>query len=341
MTARRALTTRPARALVAGAGLMGSWHARAIERAGARVAVVVDPDRSRAATLAAGHRGAVAAASLDEVRAGTFDSVHVCSPVGTHEPLIRWAAGSGAHVLCEKPLAGTAAATRALLAEMGAAGLLLCPAHQVLFQRGVKSALARAARLRPVHVDLTICSAGAQGSDASAHDDLIVEILPNPVALVHRWLAPGSAGTWRVARHAPGEWLAVLDGSRPGVSILLSSHGRPPVNTARVIGEGGTAHLDLFHGFATFEPARVSKMWKVVRPLRLGADIARDAGVNLARRALLAQPAYPGLWELVREFYACLATPSMPPPISPEETIAVADACDAIASAADITPSGR
>jgi predicted dehydrogenase len=316
---------------------MGRWHARAIRRARARVTLVVDPDQSRARALAARHRGAAAIASIDEARPGTFDTVHVCSPVRTHEAIIRWAARAGAHVLCEKPLAETGEETRNLLAEMTGSGLVLCPVHQVLFQRGVQAAFDRARALRALHVDVSVCSAGARTPDASAQDDLAAEILSNPLALIHRWLQPGLPDLrWRVSRHAPGEWRMLLEGAYPGTSLLVSSHGRPPINEARIIGEGGTAHLDLFHGFATFEPPIVSRARKAVRPLALGTGIVRDASLNLARRTILAQSAYPGLWELVRDFYACLLSRDAPLPVSPEETIAVADARDAILDAAGV-----
>lgn len=334
MTNRRSSAVRPARAAIVGAGLMGTWHARAIARAGARVVLVVDPDARRAAALAEHHRGALAVSAIEDATPGGFDTVHICSPIHTHEAMIRWAITVGAHVLAEKPLAATAAATRALLAEAASAGLALCPVHQMPFQRGARQALARKAALRPLHVSVTVCSAGAEGRDAPAHDGLVAEILPNPLALIAQWTEAPEDAAWHVGRSSPGELHAYLP-SRPDVSLLISAHGRPPVNMARIIGEGGTAHVDLFHGLATFEGARVSKMRKAVRPVALGARLAGGASANLLRRAVLAQSAYPGLWELVREFYGCLLS-GAPPPISHREILGVAEARDQILNAAGL-----
>jgi hypothetical protein len=49
----------------------------------------------------------------------------------------------------------------------------------------------------------------------------------------------------------------------------------------------------------------------------------------LGQRALRRQTAYPGLWELVQQFYAAAAQHA-PSPISPAATLAVACARDAI-----------
>lgn len=93
-------------------------------------------DRSRAMAVAAGERfGAAAirtdaAAMLAEVRP---DIVHVLTPPQTHDALVRAALAAGAHVVCEKPMASTAAETAALLDVAAQAGRMLVESRNLLY----------------------------------------------------------------------------------------------------------------------------------------------------------------------------------------------------------------
>jgi myo-inositol 2-dehydrogenase/D-chiro-inositol 1-dehydrogenase len=87
---------------VIGAGLMGSTHARLLARAisGASVAAIADPVAS----------GAVYTDGFDLIADPAVDAVVVASPAATHEPYVLACLEAGKPVLCEKPLATSAAA---------------------------------------------------------------------------------------------------------------------------------------------------------------------------------------------------------------------------------------
>src|SRR5690606_27166749 len=87
-----------------------------------------------------------AAAMLAEVRP---DIVHVLTPPQTHAPLVRQALAAGAHVICEKPMTGTAEETGALLDAAAAAGRVLVESRNLLFNDPVIALLEaiRAGRL--------------------------------------------------------------------------------------------------------------------------------------------------------------------------------------------------
>ena len=127
---------------------------------------------------------------------------------------------------------------------------------------------------------------------------------------------------WHVADSPAGELRA--EGIADGVSlgILISMRARPTRNTLRVMCEGGTFHVDLFHGHSVVEPPGVSRARKALRPLSFSLTSFGAAGANLARRALRREPAYPGLRDLVAEFHA--ATLGAKPPITAEEALDVA-----------------
>ncbi len=314
------------RAGVVGAGLMGRWHARELERAGGVLVALADLDPARAREL----DPARAVGDLAELLAAEPEVVHVCAPLGSHAELVERCLEAGAHVLCEKPLAPDAATTERLLASAAARGRSLCPAHQYLFQPGFARVMSSLPRLAPVlHIDTVACSAGGEGRDA---EEVVAEILPHPLAVLER-LVPGGVAAleWSSARPRPGELRATAAAEGVDVGLLVSLGGRPTANELRLIGAGGTARVDFFHGYAVLERAAVSRARKVAHPLVLAATTAGAAAANLTRRAARAQPAYPGLRELIAAFYAAVRGAAHTP-LSPEETLAVARARDALSA---------
>jgi predicted dehydrogenase len=313
--------------VIVGAGLMGRWHSHAARRAGALVRAVVDSDAARARALAGASRGAHACTDLEEaLAAGSVDVVHVCTPTATHERLVDAALQRGCHVLVEKPLAADLAATRRLLSGAEAAGRLLCPVHQFLFQPGVLWAQAALPSFGTLRLfEMRVCSAGAEGLPDAERDGVALDILPHGLALAARFCStPIAEGDWRLRHAAPGELL--VDGLVGGVSVSVhvSMGGRPPVNQLRLVAERGTMHADLFHGFAYAELGTASRSGKITRPFVSAIRQGAAAAGNLLWRVVRAEPAYPGLRELVRRFYAA-ADGQMPSPISPAETLAVAE----------------
>lgn len=322
---------RPLRAAIVGAGLMGRWHADAVSRAGGIVTMVADPDSSRASSLAR-KVGAQSTTRIGGMLSrDVADVVHVCTPVGDHERIVRLAIDAGRHVIVEKPLAPTAKAAMELYAVASTAGTLLCPVHQFLFQRGVMRMMSDVASLGALtEIAADICTAGAEGGDQAARDHLAFDVLPHPLSLVARLVDSPLAGAgWQVSRATAGEIQAIgsLDGI--AISIHVSAAGRPTRNTIRVTGERATAHADLFHGFAFVERGRVSRVAKLTRPFVVSARTVATAGGNLARRALRSEQAFPGLRELVSQFYAAVKS-GKESPVGVAESLDVARARDAI-----------
>ncbi len=307
---------------------MGRWHAHAVRRAGACVAAVVDADPARAATLAR-HHGARSAASLGDVL-GSVDVVHVCTPTSSHAVLITEALDAHKHVLAEKPLAASAVDTRRLVELAAAQGALLCPVHQFPWQRGVLSLLQALPDLGSVrHVDVVTCSAGATRSADLEADAVALDILPHPLAVLTRVLPGVLSEAWTVRKTGAGEYRLLTCAAGASVTVLISMAGRPTVNMMRVIADAGTAHVNLFHGYAVIERGSVSRLGKISEPFAIATTTLATAGLNLAVRAFRREPAYPGLNELTARFYAAVASGSAPP-IPPAETMAIADAVEAV-----------
>lgn len=319
------------RVAIVGAGLMGQWHADAVRRTGSTISVIVDRDEHKAAQLHRLHPAASVASDFASVlKANLADVAHICTPAHTHEALAQQAIEAGLHLLVEKPLTETSETTARILQRAESKHLFLCPVHQFLFQPGVlraQNAIGKIGAL--MHVDTLICSAGAERGLLDANL-VVADILPGALSLIAR-LVPNAIGnaTWRVEHAAKGELRASTSVERISISVLVSLSGRPTVNSLRLIGERGSAHVDLFHGYSVIESGAVSRTRKIAHPfLRSGATIL-SAAANLASRATRREPAYPGLRELISRFYDSLRNGGTPP-ISPAETLAVAVARDKI-----------
>lgn len=326
----------PIRAVVAGAGLMGRFHAAAIDAVGGTLTAVVDRDLGRARSLARGGAVAASLAELPGLARGAVDVVHVCTPADTHVDVVSEALALGAHTIVEKPVAPDGDATAELLAAADRYEAMLVPVHQFVFQPGIRRILTCRERLGAVvGVQFEAATAGADVGLLDA-DELVADILPHPLALFARLVdEPPSKLEWLVRRPAAGELRAVAESRGTGLGIVISTRARPTRARLWITGTRGSAEADLYHGFSTFERGDVSRAWKAARPFTRSATTLAVAGRNLAHRAVARETAYPGLRELVRQTYEAIAAGAAAP-ISAAETLAVAHARDAILRAAAV-----
>ncbi len=104
------------RAGILGGGFMARVHRTALREAGGVLQAVATRSASGghiAAEVLGAERSEVDTAAL--IAAPDIDVVHVCTPNATHASLTRQALEAGKHVVCEKPLATTAADARELM----------------------------------------------------------------------------------------------------------------------------------------------------------------------------------------------------------------------------------
>jgi predicted dehydrogenase len=326
----------PLQIAIAGAGLMGRWHAEAGRQAGGTVTAVLDSNEHAAQQLAGRFQRAKPFTGLEQLLVAARPNIlHICTPLNSHAGLAAAALEAGCHVLVEKPLARTAAETERLLGLAEKQGRLLCPVHQFIFQRGVRQAREELPHLgRILQMNAVIRSAGGQEQPAGQLEAIVNDILPHPLAVFQTLLpAPGLSPTtpWQTDRpgypEQAGEFWATAQAGETTLRITVSLNGRPTANTLEIVGTAGTLHLDLFHGFAVGESGHVSRFRKIVHPFDLAGRHLTAAAANLARRTWNRQPAYPGLWELVNAFYQAVHQ-GKPSPISPADTLIVAQIRD-------------
>src|ERR1051326_6502785 len=113
------------RAGIAGAGMVAAVHADAIRRAGGSVVGVAASTAERSKAAAQRLNAARGYDSAEELAvAEDIDVLHVCTPNALHGPLVRAALAAGKHVVCEKTLSLSGAASDELAALAERSGLV-------------------------------------------------------------------------------------------------------------------------------------------------------------------------------------------------------------------------
>ncbi|HWJ58991.1 MAG TPA: Gfo/Idh/MocA family oxidoreductase [Sphingomicrobium sp.] len=123
------------RAAIIGCGAIAHEHLPYLA-ASPRVELVAVCDTSPALASFMQKRFRAAACFTDAgkmLRQTQPEVVHVLTPPQTHASLIRMSLEAGAHVICEKPMTGSAGETEALLTEAGQRGKLLVESRNLLF----------------------------------------------------------------------------------------------------------------------------------------------------------------------------------------------------------------
>ena len=112
------------RAVVVGAGWAGEGHTLALRNAGVDVVALCgrspEPTRVRAGQLEIPHVRFDWRAAIEELQP---EIVSIATPGPTHRAIAEYAARLGCHVVCEKPLAGSAEDGRAMLVAAERAGV--------------------------------------------------------------------------------------------------------------------------------------------------------------------------------------------------------------------------
>ncbi len=167
----------PVRVGVIGFGQWGPNHVRNFSLMdGVEVVRVCDASPARQAAARKFLRGVAVTADAAEVtRAADIDAVVVATPTASHFELVKAALEAGKDVLCEKPLARTAAECRELAEVAARHGRILMVGHVFLYNPGVrhlKTDLDRGELGRIYYMDAVRTNLGPVRQDVGAIYDL-------------------------------------------------------------------------------------------------------------------------------------------------------------------------
>jgi predicted dehydrogenase/nucleoside-diphosphate-sugar epimerase len=300
------------------------------------------PDAAQALARRAGATAYTAVAEfLNDARP---DVVHICTHPATHVDLARQALLAGVHVYVEKPFAETRADAEALFTLARERGLLLCAGHQLLRDPAFCRLLERAPALQPLVLVDSYFSfrpprLNPYRSAPAALAEQLLDVLPHPLytlvaALTH--LAPGNGAAETAPRlvhvtATPTDLHAVLRAGDATGRLAVSLRARPIASTLTVTGAHGSLTTDFVRGtmLGTGNDG-TSPLEKIANPFVEAGQLAWGSAGGLARR-LTRGINYPGLAELLDEFYAAVAAGDRSP-LSVEHLRTVTDIYEVLAA---------
>ena len=346
----------PLRVAVIGCGAIAYEHLPFIASSEVAQAIALC-DRSRALAIAAAERFGLEAALYvdadDMFSRERPDIVHVLTPPESHPRLVRQALAGGSHVVCEKPMTGSAEETAALLAAAHAAGKRLYESRNLLFNDPVIALLAAVrggdlGEVRECDILLGLDFLAGPFGDTNLSGPAVVlpggavhDFLPHLV-----YLYQAIAGN-AVADAVVGEY-SNRSGNRRAVfnscDVLLQSgrvRGRlriacdvePAAFRIAVRGTRGSAETDLYNPYLRIEGAPYTGKAYPLGQVRAGMALARAGAANLYRK-ISQHGTMHGMPRMLAAIYAAIRE-GAPEPMTPDEILATARLVDQIVALGD------
>lgn len=324
-----------------GAGKMAMHHAKAIDLVkNAILVAVADPAFENKDRLNVFGKGVEIYSSpedlLDRVKP---DVVHICTPPETHALLAKMALHHGAHIYVEKPFSLNAQEATEVLSLAKEKKLDVCAGHQLLFE----SPTLRAGEIlekfgRTIHIEsyfsFNPVRRSKDGRTAISPLDQLVDILPHPVYLLLHFLkkkssqkdAPIDISALEVS--TSGSVYSILRCGDVTGSLIVTLEGRPIESYIKIVGTNGCLYADYVRGTIIELPGPgKSTIAKILNPYKQSRQIISETTKALFRRIFKKQKSYPGLFEIIGNFYNRIQT-DMPVTISDSSIIETVAICE-------------
>ena len=302
-----------------GAGQMAGHHLDALSRVRTPHAVVGVQDVRLPMAQAFARRApaeARAFGTIAELLAQTQpDLVHICTPAGTHVEPARQALMAGAHVYVEKPFVETPQEAETLFAAARQHGRLICSGHQLLRDPAFQQLMQEAPALEPVTLIDSWFSFRPprldpyQAPDAGLSRQLL-DVVPHPlyvlVAALERF-GQGSAIEIQHVTATPTALYALLRRGEVTGRLAVTLRARPVASTLTIAGANGSLTADFVRSMLVGAGNEgTSPVEKILNPFLEAAQLGWRNATSLIRR-ITKGVAYPGLADLLGDFYAAVA----------------------------------
>lgn len=281
------------------------------------------------------------------------DIVHVLTPPHTHAALVRMALDAGAHVICEKPMTGTAADTQSLLKAAAAADRVLVESRNLLFNDPVIALLdlldsGRLGQLRECEIllsldflsgpfgDLNLAGPGVVLPAGAVHD-----FLPHLVYLFQALTGIRTADTLlgELSNRSGNQRAkfdfceAILRKDPVRGRLRIATDVEPSAFRIYLRGSLGSAETDLYNPFLRIEAEPDLGKRYPLGQIRAGLGLI-GAGTRNLRNKIGQHGTTHGLPRMLAAVYAAIRA-GEPVPITSEEILATALLTDQILTLGD------
>ncbi|MBI2392671.1 MAG: Gfo/Idh/MocA family oxidoreductase [Deltaproteobacteria bacterium] len=236
--------------VLCGAGRMGRHHLRvAREHPRFRVVAIVDP------ALAGGALDGVPVVDSLTAVPPPFGAAIVATPIATHHAIVRELLARGAHVLVEKPLAGSVAECEDLVAHAAAhasGGARVAIGHVERFNPAVR-ALAQAVPRVGVVRRLSFVRVGTARGGVRERSDVLLELAVHDLDLLERLggrssLRSSFVQSFRGDEVCDAAELELVTASGATATVRVDACSASRARTIRVEGTDGALDVDLLAG---------------------------------------------------------------------------------------------
>jgi predicted dehydrogenase len=316
-------------------------------------------DRSRAmaeAAVARFGKGAVHKDSATMLREMKPDVVHVLTPPHTHDALVREALAAGAHVVCEKPMTGTAAETEALLALAAQSGLQLIESRNLLFNDPVmqlQSMIARGELGTVIECDVLLSldflkgpfgDTNLSGPSVAVKGGAVHDFLPHLAYLYLVLTGGGSVETARVYGQLSNrsgnprcgfDFLdALIDNGNTRGRLRIATDTGPDIFRIYLRGSERSVETDLYNPYVRLEGApNIGK--RAPFGQMANARAMHRAALSNLRNKIMQHGTYHGLPRMLEAFYRSVQEGAAAP-FAPAEMLETARLVDALLALGDV-----
>lgn len=251
------------------------------------------------------------------------DVVHVLTPPHTHSELVTACLDAGSHVICEKPMTGSASETEELLVHARERGRILVESHNYLYNDIIRSLdrwIVDGRLGKVIEIDLLLSldflpgplgDTNLAGPSVRLPGGAVHDFLPHLSYLFlhfagHRGEVDDVRGYFR---NLSGNRRAMFDhidalvraGGKRG-RIRVATDGHPDMFRLAIRGTLGTLETDLFNPYLRFDGRPNVGKRASLGQLRNGAEFA-CAGVRNLRDKILQHGTYHGMPLMLDQIY--------------------------------------
>ena len=315
------LSEKKLRVGLIGAGKMAMHHAKAIGlQSNAALVAVADPvfgKNGKATSFGEGVETFTNAEDmLNRIKP---DIVHICTPPETHVALAKIALQHGAHIYVEKPFTLRSVEAMDVISSARENNKDVCSGHQLLFESPslrVEEGIKKIGNI--VHIEsyfsFNPVRRSSDGRSAISPLDQLVDILPHPVYLLLHFLKNNSAENGETVEiralevDPAGSVYGILRCGKVVGNLIVTLVGRPVDSYIKIIGTNGCLVADYVRGtYMELPGPGKSAISKIINPYRQSKQVMAETTSALFRRLFKKQKSYPGLYEIIKDFYGRVA----------------------------------